>query len=81
MHDDNNGPNAHVELLPLWRFVLGRRDALLVLKALGGRLAEHEVAEASALCDRLTLQRAAAGRDFHNGLERAAEAVREKGQA
>lgn len=54
-----------------WCFILGRRDSLLMLKALGGRLTAVEVDDAKALGDRLTQLRAQEGRDYLNSLERA----------
>lgn len=74
------GPDAHLELEWVWVFKLGKRDALLLLKALGGRLANDDEREAaSALCDRLTLLREATAREQYRALERAADAVRAKG--
>jgi len=63
-------------LLPIWRFTLGKRDALLVLKALGGRLTSEESRAAAAeLGDRLTVQRAAVTRDLVYHMERAENAA------
>ena len=72
----DGGPQSQLDLLPLWRFTLGKRDALLVLKALGGRLSRPpEIEDALELGDRLTLQRAAAARELMNGLEKAENAA------
>ena len=77
---DDEGPNSHIALIPLWQFTLGKRDALLVLKALGGRLAnEQEIQAASELCDRLTLQRGSIAQDFAKGITVASEHVLQKG--
>lgn len=56
-----------------WVFELDRRDALLMLKALGGRLSDEEVVQARDLGNRLTIIRAAAARDALKHLQRAAE--------
>lgn len=61
-----------------WVFKLNKRDSLLVLKALGGRLAEAERPEAEALDDRLTVLRAAQGAYYIGSLSKAAEAVARK---
>lgn len=81
VEEQDDGPKAHVELVSLWRFVLGKRDALLVLKALGGRLTDAEQEQARELCDRLTLLREKGGLDLIGGLTRAADAVRAKGDS
>lgn len=71
-----SGPETFMQ--PTWVFRLGKRDSLLVLKALGGRLSDDEKAEAEALCDRLTLQRESMIADMLKGLTKAADAVRKK---
>jgi hypothetical protein len=69
-------PNAHLAISPTWVFQLGKRDTLLVLKALRGRLTdEDEVSAARELGDRLTRLRAAAGRDLLSNLESAEAAA------
>lgn len=60
-----------------WVFKLSKRDALLVLKALGGRLTDKDAPEAKALGDRLTVLRANVGQDYQNSLDRAAKAAAE----
>lgn len=56
--DDDSGPRSEVRILQLWEFRLGRRDALLVLQALGGRLFDAEQLHAAReLGDRLTALR------------------------
>lgn len=70
--DDFDGSKAECWLMPTWAFRLGKRDALLVLKALGGRLTSAaDIADAKALGDRLTALRANAARDLIDGAERA----------
>jgi hypothetical protein len=54
-HDDE--PRADLALLQSWRFTVSKRDAMLILQALGGRLAGDELDEARALGDRLTALR------------------------
>jgi len=66
---------------PQWVFKLDKRDSLLVLKGLGGRLNTPELVEAAnALCDRLTLQRAAVMREQLRGFEFLERVVQEKQQ-
>jgi hypothetical protein len=80
-------PRAEIRFLPRWGFVLGPRDTLLVLRALGGRLGvsgdldrdERELAEACALGDRLTLLREQQAKQSYIALQRAADAVQSKG--
>jgi hypothetical protein len=54
-HDDE--PRADLALLQSWRFTVSKRDAMLILQSLGGRLAGDEQDEARALGDRLTALR------------------------
>lgn len=83
--EPNAGPE--VKFYPRWGFVVGPRDALLILRGLRGALgtnssteaAEREMTEAIALCDRLTLLREAAARGTYDALDRAADAVESKG--
>lgn len=77
--DDFAGPGAELYLVPVWVFRLGKRDSLLVLKALGGRLQANEADEAKALGDRLTVHRANAARDLMAGTERAEAATKARG--
>jgi hypothetical protein len=73
------GPQAIASIV--WTFQLGARDASLMLRALGGRLADDEDrAAASTLCDRLTLQRERQIFDALKGYTIAAEHVRAKDQ-
>lgn len=66
-----------LNLLPLWRFTLGRKESLLVLKALGGRLkTEGEIDSAQQLGDRLTLQRANEARVLLDAMEQAEDWVK-----
>ena len=60
---------AEVLMHPVWVFKADKREALLILKALGGRLTEEDAKEAKELCDLLTLQRAALAGDFARNLE------------
>jgi hypothetical protein len=77
-HDsDEQNPAPEVSYIPRWSFTLSKRDALLVLKALGGRLTDHEIKEAKELGDRLTELRQSAGQDYQNSLDRAAHAAKE----
>lgn len=69
---------SEMHLRPRWIFELDKRDALLTLKALGGRLSDEEKVLAAELGDRLTLQRAKLARDLLKGLAKAEEAVLEK---
>lgn len=69
---------SEMHLRPRWVFELDRRDALLVLKALGGRLSDEEKVLAEQLGDRLTLQRANLARDLLQGLMKAEQAVLDK---
>lgn len=79
LNDERPGPNAHLEVEWIWTFRLGKRDALLVLKALGGRLENNAEREAaSELCDRLTVLREATARDQFRALEWAANKAKEK---
>jgi hypothetical protein len=73
-------PNAEAVFSPAWVFRVFPKDAALILRALGGRLKDDADRQAASdLCDRLTLQRAAAVRDFASPYEAAAEHVRAKG--
>ena len=73
------GPQALAAIV--WTFQLGARDAALMLRALGGRLADDDDrAAASLLCDRLTLQRERQLLDSMKTYTIAAEHVRAKGQ-
>lgn len=78
--DEAGGPGAECYLVPLWVFRLGKRDSLLVLKALGGRLTSKEAEEAKELGDRLTRQRANAARDLQAGAERAEASMKKQGE-
>lgn len=71
------GPGAHIDLVPLWRFTLNKHDALLVLKALGGRLLPEEDSAAEDLCNRLTVQRAQCVSEMQRHTERAAKHAQE----
>lgn len=74
--DNDDGPGAHVEPIVQWRFMLNKRDSLLVLKALGGRLATDEDRQAAReLGNKLTLQRQASMRALMNGLNISAAAA------
>jgi hypothetical protein len=69
------GPQMHLQ--PVWIFELGQRDALLVLRALGGRLSTPEETEAArTLGNRLTMQREKLAQGLTKGLEIAAAAAR-----
>jgi hypothetical protein len=75
-------PNAEVMFSPAWVFRVYPKDAALILRALGGRLSSTlDEQAASELCDRLTLMREAAVRDFAGPYIAAAEHVRAKGGA
>jgi hypothetical protein len=74
---DEINPAPEVSYIPRWSFTLSKKDALLVLKALGGRLTDVEVKEAKELGDRLTELRQATGQDYQNSLDRAARAAAE----
>lgn len=68
--------NPHIAFKTRWAFELGSRDSVLVLKCLGGReMTAEEDERARWLCDRLTAQRAAAGRDHLRALENAEEGM------
>lgn len=54
--EDFGGPEAEMHLVPIWVLRLNKRDALLLLKALGGLLKDKEIEEARQLGDRLTSQ-------------------------
>lgn len=57
--EDEPDAKATIGLRVAWVLTLDKRDSLLVLKALGGRLkSDAEIKAASELCDRLTKQRA-----------------------
>jgi hypothetical protein len=67
---------AVLNLLPLWRFTLGRKESLLVMKALGGRLKPGgETDAAKDLGDRLTLQRAHEARTLLEAMQQAEDWV------
>ena len=69
------GPVAHLQ--PVWIFEVNKRDALLILRALGGRLTNDDEQEAARLLgNRLTLQRAKLAGELAAGLEINAEAAR-----
>jgi hypothetical protein len=66
-------------LYTVWQLRLDKRDTLLVLQALGGRLDTQEKVEAaSALCDRLTLQRAHEANILAKSLQFSADVVAKK---
>lgn len=67
--------STEIHLMPMWRFQCDTQDALLIMKALGGRLNDTEVLKAKELGDKLTIERAKQGRQMMDGLERAAAAV------
>ena len=76
---DNGGPPSDTFMQVFWVFRLNKRDALLVMKALGGRLvSDQEQADAAALGDRLTLLRAQCAKEALHGYAKAEEAVRAK---
>lgn len=70
---EKHGPEIVMNIT--WSFRLSKRDTLIVLKALGGRLKPEEVEEAKALGDRLAVLRAAEGRQALAPLERAVAAM------
>lgn len=70
--DQEGGHAPELGMHVTWVFKLSKRDSLLVLKALGGRLSEDEVAEAKALGDRLTVLRANDATQYQQALVRAA---------
>ncbi len=71
--------NPECNFVGRWAFVLGPRDSLLVLKALGGRLTtDQDRTDAEALGDRLTLLGESSMGTGWPGLQRAADAVRAK---
>lgn len=75
-HDDTaEVAAADVFLEPVWNFRVGPRDALLILKALGGRLGEEDDEPALALCDRLTALRQRHGDEMARALDRANEGM------
>lgn len=53
-----------------WRLLLEPRDSALVLKALGGRLKPEEVADAKALGDKITKDRASAAAAFAREMQK-----------
>lgn len=74
MTDDEGGHRPQCDMMVSWRFTVSKRDALLILKALGGRLvSDEEIVEAALLGDRLTVMRANSGQDYVQYLTRAAE--------
>lgn len=74
--DLEGGHKPSCDMLVSWRFTVSKQDALLILKALGGRLSNpEEVAKAKELGDRLTTLRAASGSDYVQHLVRTAEKV------
>jgi hypothetical protein len=56
-HDDDSGPRSELHVVQLWEFKLNKRDAMLVLQALGLRVPLERADEARALGDRLTALR------------------------
>lgn len=77
--DEGDGPAPHIHLEASWVFRLGKKDSLLVLKALGGRLANDvEEREAEALGDRLTLLREKEAKTLLQAMYIPAEGVRKK---
>lgn len=75
--DDSGEPAADVILAPQWVFRVGARDALLILKALGGRLTEEEDDAALLLCDRLTALRQRHGEGLARALDHACDGMEE----
>jgi hypothetical protein len=79
--DEDIAPPAEIQLAPVWVLKLNASDAMLVLKALGGRLnpskrdGTNEIDQARALGDRLTAMRAHCGRAFTSTLQRAEQAM------
>lgn len=70
---------SEVGMYPQWVLKLDKRDSLLVLQALGGRLLSPEmVAAAAALGDRLAMQRASAAKQFYEPLRVTASIVTAK---
>ena len=60
------GPVAHLQ--PIWIFELNKRDALLILRALGGRITNDDEQEAARLLgNRRPAWRAAASGDCRDG--------------
>lgn len=70
--DQEGGHAPELGMHITWVFKLSKRDSLLVLKALGGRLSEDEAADAKALGDRLTVLRANDVTQYQQALARAA---------
>jgi hypothetical protein len=66
-------PQLHLK--PNWIFELNKFDTLLILKALGSRLAGDEFLRAKELGDRLTELRAIEGRSYLGSLEHAEAAA------
>lgn len=64
-----------IALHPLWVFKANKAEALLILKALGGRLSDEEKLQAKELGDVLTKQRASVAEDFMRQLVRHANNV------
>jgi hypothetical protein len=76
--DEANEPRAEVMLSPSWVFRVYKRDADLILRALGGRLtADAELAQARELGDRLTALRAQGVAQMAVGLSIAVENMTE----
>lgn len=77
------GKGSDINLRVRWLFELDRTDALLILKALGGRLKEgRETEAAKELGDILTKRRAAEARELYERLQHHADNVgQEEGSA
>jgi hypothetical protein len=73
------GHGVNVTLHVNWTFTLDKRDSLLMLKALGGRLKGPEVELAKSLGDRLTVLRSKCADDVAESLRRhAANATKQE---
>lgn len=66
---------AGMEMETTWVFKLHSHQALLVLKALGGRLKPEEVEEAKVLGDELTKRRSQLAMDLSKALEKNANKI------
>lgn len=66
---------SNVSLKATWIFDLDPADARIVMRALGGRLAEPEVSVAKELGDRLTRLRATAAKSLHDSMTKHEENI------
>jgi hypothetical protein len=72
-------PAPEVMINPVWTFRVSNRDALIILKALGGRLNnEDEIKQAEELGDRLTILRSKSLQMIVKAAERAEQHVLDK---